>query len=110
MKTSLHKIVYSKAPNSISAGIDGVHGGVAPQGKISANFFVETTDFPAESTIEVNEIGEVIKDHTPKAEMSSSHREIIASFNMDLAVAKSFHIWLGLKIEELERILVSPIK
>ncbi len=98
-----HVITFKKAGNLTVAGVDGVYGGVAPQGKINMNFYVETTVIPESISISVDESGRVLKETSNNSIKDSlSTREVIASLNMDLHIAKSFSVWLTQKITELE--------
>ncbi|WP_443945610.1 hypothetical protein ACJVDH_00430 [Pedobacter sp. AW1-32] len=103
-KNQKHSIKYVKSQNTVAIGIDGVFGGVLPTSNISMNFYTESVNLPEEVILNVDpETGKVIGEEKSRGNYDSyTVREIVSSINIDLHTAKSFYVWLGNKIKELD--------
>ncbi|MDC3418732.1 hypothetical protein [Aquibacillus salsiterrae] len=83
---------------------NGVWGGIAPQGEIVVNFFFERQPLPYEESIELDANNKTSESKViaPENHELSIMRYVSTGVVMDFETAKSFHEWLGRKIEILE--------
>ncbi|RII28154.1 MAG: hypothetical protein CXR30_13150 [Geobacter sp.] len=88
--------------------INGAHGGLSPRGEIVANFYLERPPLPNEITHSINPDGSIGADAV--AVDPENLNNIIVRYVSNGVVlshqnAKALHVWLGDKIEELERLM-----
>ena len=90
--------------------INGAHGGVSPRGEIVANFYLERQPLPNEITHAINPdgtIGADIIDVDPKNLNNIIVRYVSSGVVLNHQNAKALHNWLGDKIAELERLMLT---
>ena len=90
--------------------INGAHGGVSPRGEIVANFYLERQPLPNEITHAINPdgtIGADIIDVDPKNLNNIIVRYVSSGVVLNHQNAKALHTWLGDKIAELERLMLT---
>jgi hypothetical protein len=83
---------------------NGVYGGIAPQGELVVNFYFERPPLPYEETLKLDENYNA-SEHTTVPENHNLNivRYVSSGVVLNLDTAKSFHEWLGNKIEILEK-------
>lgn len=94
-------INYLKTPNYRTYFIDGMYGGITPNGKIFAELFIQRNPTPKTVTQEINEDGSMGKIEKSEGKKGLI-RQVEASLLMDIETAKSFAGWLNDKIKKHE--------
>jgi hypothetical protein len=90
--------------------INGAHGGVSPRGEIVANFYLERQPLPNEITHAINPdgtIGADIIEVDPENLNNIIVRYVSSGVVLNHQNAKALHNWLGDKIAELERLMLT---
>lgn len=99
----IYKYKFSDAYNPVYA--NGAHGGVAPQGEIMLNFFLERQSLPKKQSFKINDnqIGEEITDEADPADFRNSFiRYIETGVILNLKTAKEVRDFLDNQILLLE--------
>ena len=99
---------YEKSSDYKTCYVDGVYGGLTPQGNINCSVFIEKLETPVEVTSKINENGTVGKELSripaiTKDEEIVIIREIQGSFTMNLETAKVVRDWIEDKIKIIEQ-------
>lgn len=103
MNTFKQKLISKKITDNPTHNIDGVFGGILPNGKININFFVEAGVIPQEIELTIDsDTGKILEQKFVDTAENQIYREMVSSINMNLSTAKGFHIWLGQLIKESE--------
>jgi len=102
MEKKEQKLVYTKSKNFNTNSATGVYGGITGIGQISINFYIDSLNIPETAKIEIDSNG-VANDVPYFEETIVGVRELICGIVMDINMAKSFHAWLGSKIDEYEK-------
>ena len=91
---------YRISPNYSNYIIAGAHGGLQPEGLISANIFSERTAIPERITHRLTQEGALVG--IIKKEKEAIIRDVLFSLSMTPNTAKSLGRWLIEKAEEYE--------
>lgn len=104
VKKDLKEIVvnYIKTKNYRSFYIDGIFGGLTPNGKIYAELFLQRSVTP--QTIKYKVESGIMKDEIERTGKEGVVREIEAGVIMDIETAKVLKNWLETKIAEHEKL------
>lgn len=94
------EIQYAKGKDFSTNSASGVYGGIAGNGQICMNFYIDRIPLP--DKVELIITNEGAKEGKYFGNESFGVREVITCISMDIEVAKSFHTWLGGKITEFE--------
>ncbi|WKK75585.2 hypothetical protein QYS49_29495 [Marivirga salinae] len=98
------KIKYNKT-NTYQANVStGAFGGISSTGNICMNFYLERVPLPDNIELTLDESGKPLKEDIENGNFISV-RDVQSGVIMDINTAKSFHDWLGKKIDELEKLL-----
>lgn len=93
------QFTYAKAKDHRTVMISGAFGGLNMNGYLTVNFYIDKNEVPDTATYEVKEDGTAIeKSKTPSG--ANLVREVLMTGIMDLETMKSFHAWIGQKIDE----------
>ena len=93
---------YIKGSFFRSLRADGAVGGVTPNGQIHMALYSERPAIPRRLVYEIQADGKLGKE-VARESRQSIVREMDVDLFLTLSVAKSIHVWLGQRIEELER-------
>ncbi len=91
------KIQYEEAKDYRSIPVTGIWGGVAPNGEIFADFFIERQKSPSSTHIEIDESGKLVKE-TPSGQKYIREKQIGIILRPDIAL--SIGNWLVDKAKE----------
>lgn len=96
---------FSHASDHRAIHVDGVWGGVSPDGSIAATVFSEKPPVPQQITYEVGG-GAPLREVTAERVETSSHilRELEATLHMSVKTARALSAWLTAKADECERL------
>lgn len=96
------KYVFSEDYNPVYC--NGAYGGVATQGEIIANFYLERMPLPKSLTHEINPDGSLsgVVETDPDDLGTKVIRYVTSGIILNEASAKSIYEWLGRQICELE--------
>ena len=89
-------IMFENQPSRVIFSPTGVWGGVNGQGKIVANFFVETQRYPSSISVAI-ENGKVVKKTVVQADAGRERtyiREVLSTVHLDANVAEAIGKWL----------------
>ncbi|MEQ8905172.1 hypothetical protein [Ekhidna sp.] len=100
-KLNIH---YAKSNDFTSNVANGVYGGIAINGTICMNFYIDRVPIPDSVQVQVQKDGKLIEEGYSGSGVVSV-REVTSCSIMDYNTAKSFHDWLGNKLSELEKAL-----
>ncbi|MBO8152715.1 MAG: hypothetical protein H0Z30_09525 [Candidatus Marinimicrobia bacterium] len=92
--------------------VNGAYGGVGPHGEIIINFYLERYGIPHSHTHLINDDGSLGPqiEMEPPDYLSNVIRFVETGIILNLENAKRIHAWLGKKIEELEKTIISSNK
>ena len=94
---------YLKTSSYRTYHVDGIFGGLTPQGNLYAEIFLERKPTPTMIRQKVKETGE-LGDEVLREGKSGFIREIECGLIMNIDSAKDFHKWLGDRIAEFDKI------
>lgn len=101
------KFVYGYSPHYRVIHSNGVWGGITPRQELSMTFYSELSTRPKAAVHEVTPEGklgqEVSKEIGKTGRIDNIDREYEVAVIMNMAEAKSLHVWLGDKITEWEK-------
>jgi hypothetical protein len=95
---------YKVSPNFAAYAIDGVHGGLTPNGEIMMNVFHERPAIPQKTVHEINPdgtLGETIEKEGKK----SIIRDVPFGLSMSPSTARIIAKWLNEKADEYDKFL-----
>jgi len=97
------KLKYIKSNSFQSYTASGLVGGVTPAGKVRLNFYEDLPVLPDSTELEINlNNGQILGEAQNVDKEFSSVREFNCGISLDIAVAKSIHVWLGQTIKQFE--------
>lgn len=95
---------YIKSPQFRTVHVDGVHGGLTPQGKVQMALYSERLPIPRETVQYLKEDGslgdEILEERVARVGVV---REIESNLVMDIEQARSVARWLMEKVEQFEK-------
>ncbi len=92
---------YIKTNSYRTFHVDGIYGGITPNGKIYAELFIQRSATPKLVKHKVTDSG--LGDVISKEGKSGMIREIEAGIIMDMDVAITFRDWLNTKVEQFDK-------
>ncbi len=92
---------YIKTSNYRSYHIDGIYGGVTPNGKIYAELFIQRSVTPKSIKYKVQD--GILKEEIERMGKEGIVREIESGVVMDIETARIFKDWLDSKISEYDK-------
>jgi hypothetical protein len=98
------EIHYTTGKDFTTNSASGVYGGIAGNGQICMNFYIDRIPLPDKVELIITDEG--AKEGKHFGNESVGVREVITCISMDIDVAKSFHTWLGGKIAELDNAIL----
>jgi len=86
--------------------VNGAHGGVSPRGEIVVHFYLERPGIPVSITHEVTPGGSIGAEinEVPSDFKQTLYRAVESGVVMNQESARSFHLWLGERLKELENL------
>lgn len=100
VKSEFFRVVHS----------DGVIGGITPPGNLHFAFYSERPPIPKRAVHKVSPTGQLGEQVPEKAVIRDAFiREMDVDVVMSLAVAESFHAWLGQRIEDLKKVAAGGV-
>lgn len=84
--------------------VNGAHGGVSPRGELVVHFYLERPGVPVSIAHEVTPNGTIGAeiDEVPADFKQTLYRAVESGVVMNYDSARSFHAWLGERLQELE--------
>lgn len=84
--------------------VNGAHGGVSPRGEMVINFYHERPSLPESITHELSPDGAIGREVQPDSDSVANTmvRSVDAGIIMTYDNARSFHLWLGDRLKEME--------
>jgi hypothetical protein len=98
---------YIKTNSYRSYYADGIFGGLTPNGKVYAEFFIQRSVTPKTITYKVQD--GILKDEVERTGKEGMVREIEAGVIMDIKTAKIFKDWLEKRITEHDQLLKDDV-
>ncbi len=96
---------YIKSPAFRTIHVDGVHGGVTPQGKLGLAFFSERFPVPVQTTHEFSPEHQVGEERMEaRVSRTGIVRELEFHAVMDVEVAKSVAKWIADWVKKAEEL------
>lgn len=96
------KVKYNLKHDYKSVIVNGVYGGIAPNGNINVNFYLDRVPLPDETTLNI--IDGKLKENYPVKEVPEITRDVVFGVQLNYDTAISIQNWLGNKIEELRKV------
>lgn len=93
-------IEYSKSPGYRTLKVDGVHGGITPQGDLSLYLYDENVSLPSVTKHEINDAGELGEPTHQYSSDSRVVREVAVGLSVDAGTALTIVEWLAEKVAE----------
>lgn len=93
---------YVKTPGYRLYNVDGIFGGVTPQGKFYFDVFSERNPLPEKISHKITEQGIVGGEISRKTLESGVIRQIECGLIMNINTATSIHKWLGEKLKDIK--------
>lgn len=86
--------------------VNGAHGGVSPRGEIVVHFYLERPGIPVSITHEVTPGGSIGAEinEVPSDFKQTLYRAVESGVVMNQESARTFHLWLGERLKELENL------
>lgn len=110
-KTKINDIVfhYLKTSSYRTYHVDGIFGGLTPRGSLYVELFVERKPTPTMVKHKISGSGEIGEEILREGKRGFI-REIESGLIMDINMAKTFHKWLGSKIDEYDKFFKGQTK
>lgn len=100
-----------KAPYHRTFHVDGIYGGLTPDGKLSIDFFNQNFPLPTATIHEMVDLYTVGKEIGRKGDKPRVIERLIETrVMMDISVAKTFRTWIDGKIKEYDKIVNPALK
>lgn len=100
---------YLKTNSYRTYHVDGIFGGLTSRGNLYAELFLERNATPKMVKHKVKETGE-LGDEILREGKKGFIRQIECGLMMDINTAKTFHTWLGDKINDFDKYFKEQIK
>lgn len=96
------KYLFAEDYNPVYA--NGAHGGLSPRGEIVVHFYHERPGVPVSISHEVTPDGNIGEetDVVPNDFKHTLYRSVQTGVTMNLESARTFHLWLGERLQELD--------
>jgi len=98
----IFKYLYAEDYNPVY--VNGAHGGISPRGELVVHFYLERPGVPVSITHEVTPGGTIGAelDEVPADFKQTLYRAVESGIVMNYESARTFHLWLGERLKELE--------
>jgi hypothetical protein len=93
---------YLKTGSYRTYHVDGIFGGITPNGKLYAEIFIQRATTPQTTEQEINLDG-TLGNETDRTGKKGIVREIEAGLIMDMETARVLRNWIDSKIQEFEK-------